>query len=582
MLANRGRILAAAESGDRDAFLGLYDQFAPMLYRFSFWLTGNESEARELVIAIFRRAYRAISKRPRNVVLDTWFYRMAVRTYLASARWHRLTRRAPGPVEVEDRTTAWRRATLALPPRLRVVWLLSLAEGMPQSQTAEALGTSLDRVETLLERARSEFRAPDSEADRGSVERAMRQLGAPRPGATLRGEVAAALGTGDSTVRSRVMQVGIALVVLALLISVGFSLLRGPEDTELTPEQVEAQPPTIVLLGVADTGALIAFNPKDLKPSTVTGVGGEPRALAVSADRKTLFILQEEGLLAVDAQSQQVGRLLELPSQDLSSLSVIGQYLVMGSETAASLLVMDENDEVVMEISLPWAVDRLVPLGEDSLLAVAIDRTQMVRVMLGSARVDKAIAIGDGLVIGAIVHAADGVLAYVTTPETEEIWRVALDSGQAMRLATDAAGRATHGVINADGSALFLSSQTGPPPAEPAEDSDSDADVKSRVPPVRTTTKEASDADATADEAAVADELPALTMISTTDGSVERTLWQSGGLTQLTLDPARNALYALAPHASAILVLDSRTLHVRNVVPLAVRPVAFTLVAGPN
>ena len=68
-------------------------------------------------------------------------------------------------------------------------------------------------------------------------------------------------------------------------------------------------------------------------------------------------------------------------------------------------------------------------------------------------------------------------------------------------------------------------------------------------------------------------------MINTSDGSVERQLWQAGGITQMALDPARNILYALAPHANAILVLDSRTLHVRNVVTLAITPVAFTLVS---
>ena len=382
MLANRGRILTAAEGGDRDAFLGLYDQFAPMLYRFSFWLTGNENEARELVVATFRRAFRAMRKRPRNLVLDTWFYQMAVRTFLASSRWQRITRRDPGPVEIEDRSTAWREATVALPPRLRVVWLLALAEGMPQSQTAEALGTSLDRVDTLLERARAAFRAPDDQADRAAVERAMRQLSAPRPSATLRSEVAAVLATGGSTVRTRVMQAGIGLVVLALVVSVGFSLIRDQEETAVQTEEVQAQPMTIVVLGLADTGALVAFNANDLRPSSILGVGEAPRALALSTDGTTLYILQEDGVLSVSAESQELGQLFQLPSADTSSLTVIGQYLVLGSATDARLTVMDESDEAVMEIPLPWAVAGLVPLSEDSLLAVAVDRTSMARVAL--------------------------------------------------------------------------------------------------------------------------------------------------------------------------------------------------------
>ncbi len=600
MLVNRGRILAAAESGDRDAFLGLYDQFGPMLYRFCFWLTGNEDEARALVVAAFRRAYRAFPKRPRTMVLDTWFYRMAVRTFLASRRWQWLSRRPDGPVEVDERTLPWRQAAVALPPRLRVVWLLTLAEGMPQSQTAEAMGASLERVESLLERARAEFRPPDGDADRAAIERALRQLHAPRPGAGLRADVAAALGTGDTTTRTRVMQVGIALLALALTGSVLFSLLRVQEEDEAAPEQAAAEPKTILVLGVADTGALLAYDAVDLRPATVTGVGGEPRALGLSADGKTLYILQEDGLLTVDAQSQQVGRLMGLPEQDWSSLAIAGPYTVVGSATATSLMVTDQSDESAADVPLPWAVDRLLPLGETAILAVSIDRSQMARVELESRSVGETITIGAGLALGAVVPAADGASAYVTTPETEALWRVDLDTGQAVRVAALPAARAAHGILDADGAALYLSVETGPLPDEPVADRTqssggnvgatgfvsgfrsrltSDGSSSNTSSSGGSSGGDAAGEEAAADEAGQIREPAALTMINTSDGSVERELWQGGGITQLALDPGRNILYALAPHAGAILVLDARTLHVRNVVPLAVRAVAFTLTA---
>ena len=569
MLANRGRILAAAERGDRDAFLGLYDQFGPILYRLFFWLTGNESESRALVIATFRYAFRSFRKRPRNLVLDTWFYRMAVRTFISHTRWHMLSRRTPGPVEIEDRSTVWRAAVIPLPPRLRIVWLLTLAEGMPQSQTAEALGVSLDRVESLLERARIAFSAPDPEADRAVIERAMRQLSAPRPGATLRSEVAPALGTGDTTMRTRVMQAGIGLVVLALVASVAFSLLRDEEEAEAAPEEAGAQPKTIVVLGVADSGALAAFNAKDLRPSSIIGVGSDPRALELSSDGKTLYILQEDGLLTVDAESRQVGRLFQLPAQDWSSLAVVGQYIVVGSQTNPLLLVIDENGETAAEIALPWPAESLVPLNEGSLLAVAVDRTEMVRVELESQSAGETMIVGANLKLGAVVPTESGEVAFVTTPDTEEVWRVGLMAGQTILLATTPAARATSGALNADGTALYLGIDSGPVTVVPSEESSSASpDAESG----------ASDADDSSggDSGSEASEL---TMINTSDGSVERQLWQAGGITQMALDPAREILYALAPHANAILVLDSRTLHVRNVVTLAITPVAFTLVS---
>ncbi len=577
MLANRGRILAAAEGGDREAFLGLYDQFCPMLYRFFFWLTGNESEARELVVATFRRAYGAFRKRPRTMVLDTWFYRMAVKTFLASARWQRLVRRAPGPVEFEDRTMDWRRAVIALPPRLRVVLLLILAEGMPQSQTAEALGVSLERAESLFERARAAYRPPDPDADRPAVERVMRQLRAPRPGATLRAEVAAALGAGDTSLRIRLLQGGIGLMVILLAVSVGFSLFRGDEESVALPEGADAEPKTIVVLGTADIGALLAFNANDLRPSSLTGVGNVPRALALTADNKTLYVLQEDGLLTVDAQSQQVGPIVQLPDQDWSSLAVTGLYVVLGSHTATSLVTIDESNELLTDIPLPWSVDRLMPLSESAVLAVATDRTQMARVTLDNQTVGDAITIGAGLVIGAVVLAADGLAAYVTTPETDEIWRVDLDSSQVILFATTPAARATYGLLSEDGAILYLGSEVGPIADEPSEDSASESsDVKSSVPPSKDSSEENSENEEAAEEPAA----PALSMINTVDGSVERQLWQGGGITQMALDPERNILYALAPHARAILILDSRTFHVRNVVPLPMRAVMFTLVAS--
>ena len=569
MLANRGRILAAAERGDRDAFLGLYDQFGPILYRLFFWLTGNENESRALVIATFRYAFRSFRKRPRNLVLDTWFYRMAVRTFISHTRWHMLSRRTSGPVEIEDRSTTWRAAVIPLPPRLRIVWLLTLAEGMPQSQTAEALGVSLDRVESLLERARIAFSAPDPDADRAAIERAMRQLSVPRPGVTLRSEVAAALGTGDTTMRTRVMQAGIGLVVLALVFSVAFSLLRDEEEAEAAPEEADAQPKTIVVLGVADSGALAAFNAKDLRPSSIIGVGNDPRALELSSDGKTLYILQEDGLLTVDAESRQVGRLFQLPIQDWNSLAVAGQYIVVGSQSNSLLLVIDENGETAAEISLPWPAERLVPLNEGSVLAVAVDRTEMVRVELESQIAGEAMIVGANLKLGAVVPTDSGEAAFVTTPDTEEVWRVGLKAGQTILLATTPAARATSGALNADGTALYLGIESGPVTVETNEDSSSASpDIKSSAPD----TKDSTDGNS-------GNEAPELTMINTSDGSVERQLWQAGGIAQMALDPARNILYALSPHANAILVLDSRTLHVRNVVTLAITPVAFTLVS---
>ncbi len=572
--------MAGAERGDRDAFLGLYDQFGPMLYRLCFWLTGNEADARALVVATFRDAFRAFHKRPRDMVLDTWFYRVAVRAFLSATRWDALLRRTPGPAEIEDRTTPWRNAVLALPPRLRVVWLLVFAEGMPQSQTAEAARVSLDRVETMLERGRAAFSPPEPDADRAAIERAMRQLSAPRPGATLRGEVAAVLGTGGVSLRVRLLQAGVGLMVLALVASAAFSFLRGEDEEEAAGEQAESEPKTLVVLGMADTGALVAFNALDLRPSGIVGIGEEPRALALSADGETLYVLQAEGLLTVDAGSQQIGRLFSLPPQQWSGLAVAGQFAVVGSQTEPALAVVDGDGATVAEIPLPWPVDELLRLSDRAVLVVADDRTQVATVELDTFTVSAPKAIGERLVLGAIVPVEDGSAAYATTPETGELWQLEFATGDADVLTAAPAARAPFGALSADGASLYLSSGlTAMPEAPAAAGAASGPQMTSGERVGQTLSRprssgDAGDGDDTAEAAP-----PALTMLSTADGSVERELWQSGGITRLALDAERNILYALAPEAGAILVLDSRTFHVRNVIPLAVRPVAFTLLS---
>ena len=200
---------------------------------------------------------------------------------------------------------------------------------------------------------------------------------------------------------------------------------------------------------------------------------------------------------------------------------------------------------------------------------MAIERTEMVRVELESQSAGESMTVGANLKLGAVVPTDNGELAYVTTPDTEEVWRVALEAGQAILLTTTPAARATSGALNADGTALYLGFDSGPVTVVASEESSSASPD---------TESSASDADDSSggDSGSEASEL---TMINTSDGSVERQLWQAGGITQMAIDPAREILYALAPHANAILVLDSRTLHVRNVVTLAITPVAFTLVS---
>lgn len=79
-------VIERARSGDGDAFRLLVERHSRALFRLSFRLTGNESDAEDVVQESFLRAYRQLGKFDGRANFGTWLYRIAANCALDLVR----------------------------------------------------------------------------------------------------------------------------------------------------------------------------------------------------------------------------------------------------------------------------------------------------------------------------------------------------------------------------------------------------------------------------------------------------------------------------------------------------------------
>src|SRR5437764_15482706 len=69
--------VAKARSGDADAYRVLVERHSRALFRLAFRMTGNESDAEDVVQESFLRAYRQLGNFDQRASFGTWLYRIA-------------------------------------------------------------------------------------------------------------------------------------------------------------------------------------------------------------------------------------------------------------------------------------------------------------------------------------------------------------------------------------------------------------------------------------------------------------------------------------------------------------------------
>lgn len=128
----------------------------------------NEAAADELVVEAFWRAYRAHARFQASGSFGAWLRRIATNAALDHLKRKRpetaLLEDLPGPSQpdgaVQRETAAQiRHAIAALPPKLRIVVLLSLVHEEPMERIANALGISHTAARVRLFRSVSILRS---------------------------------------------------------------------------------------------------------------------------------------------------------------------------------------------------------------------------------------------------------------------------------------------------------------------------------------------------------------------------------------------------------------------------------------
>lgn len=144
-------LLERFTAGDLDAFEALFREHQAEVYRWVVRIVRDPAVADELVVEAFWRAYRAHARFDARRSFGAWLRRISTNAALDHLRRRRaeipLPEDLPGPRPPDaalSRETAGqiRRAMAGLPPKLRIVVLLSLVEEEPLERVAEALGIS--------------------------------------------------------------------------------------------------------------------------------------------------------------------------------------------------------------------------------------------------------------------------------------------------------------------------------------------------------------------------------------------------------------------------------------------------------
>jgi len=167
--------------GRKDAFLELVDRYQNKIYRLAYKITGNATDAEDVLQEVFLKIYSKIHTFEGRSQLSSWIYRIAVNAaYQKIARdkksrhisldevlpsvgtgdalsaqltadW---TERPDEVLLTEEARREMMDAIRELPPEYHVVFALKDLEGLSNQEIADILNLSLPAVKSRLHRAR--------------------------------------------------------------------------------------------------------------------------------------------------------------------------------------------------------------------------------------------------------------------------------------------------------------------------------------------------------------------------------------------------------------------------------------------
>jgi len=155
-------LVGQARAGDPDAFRLLVERHARSLFGLAYRMTGNESDAEDVVQESFLRAYRQLKSFDQRASFGTWLYRIAVNSSLDLVRSRRRRMEVfapagddaadpvaeapsgnPGPERLVLSGEIWQRVAggmARLSPTERAAFVLRHFEGMRIEELSRVLG----------------------------------------------------------------------------------------------------------------------------------------------------------------------------------------------------------------------------------------------------------------------------------------------------------------------------------------------------------------------------------------------------------------------------------------------------------
>lgn len=164
-------LMAAAGTGNAEAFGLLVERHAPALYRVAARMLGDGHEAEDVVQECFTRVWQNAPRwKPSGAGLVGWLHRIAINLCFDRKRRFRVVPSAEIPdvadespladsgIEAMQARRAVAAALDALPVRYRAALVLCYYEGLTNALAAQALDLNIKAMESLLFRARRQMR----------------------------------------------------------------------------------------------------------------------------------------------------------------------------------------------------------------------------------------------------------------------------------------------------------------------------------------------------------------------------------------------------------------------------------------
>ena len=156
----------AAKGGDRQALRSIVDAYRDPLFRYSYRIVGNATDAEDVLQETFVRMISGLRELPPGVNLRAWLFKIA--TNLSIDRKREAGRPTPpapaappGPgatAESRELVRAAEQALAQLPEKQRAALVLRVIEGFPYRTIADILDTTENNARWYLFEARRQMR----------------------------------------------------------------------------------------------------------------------------------------------------------------------------------------------------------------------------------------------------------------------------------------------------------------------------------------------------------------------------------------------------------------------------------------